>query len=538
MIIVVPICNKDGALAIKNLEWQRDLDGKIDCDCILAVDESTSEPIRNKAKALAESIYRKTVFYLIPVPPVQGWPQAPNHVWQYTARFIAAFPKKLGHQPWLFLEPDAIPVKPGWWKAIDEEYKLGKKPFMGHVVTGIVENGGHLTGVAVYPPIVANFLTDALMTQNTAWDVIMGVEWNKSGLIPQMVHNAWKLFQHVWGVDEQGNASRTGGKPVTFKCKEDVFRWVDLDAAIFHRCKDGSLIDQLFEIRCKKDTKEFNVPDHTGTTHTIPKIVVKPGALVPEIKYTGRAEILIVTYHKDKPWLDYCLRAMKKYLHGFSGITLVVPERDRQVFAEITRIYHHVNMQTWPEVEGKGMLDHMVQICNADKWCPRADIVVHFDPDCIFHTTTTVDEYVQNGKPVMLKRAYSKLYDPVHKAMSDCFQWKAVVEKALGFETDAYTMCRHPSCHPISVYPELRKWIEAAQNKPFAEFVLDGRNSFPQTFAEFPTLGAFGWEMLRERYHWIDIDKEAAPVDRQMTFWSHGPGLTAQIREQIEGYLR
>lgn len=579
MIVVIPLCNKDGNLCIKSLEWQRDLDPKIEWDCLLAVDESTQPDLIRKATELSKSTYRNVIEFRYPKPPIPSWPAAPNHVWQNVARFIAYFRSKFKDQPWLFLEPDAIPIRSGWWSDIEKAYFDKKKPFMGHVVNGM----GHLTGVAVYPPSVSDYLSSALMVTNAAWDVVLGKELNDRGAINDLVYNNWKLFQHVWAMGPDFKPTNDSSFPVpTFSDFNTMLKWVDLEAAIFHRNKDGTLIDWL---RFKNSSKR-NVPDLTGTTHAGPAIneirvvageesvsspsatgsihqgssqcavvgddagpgtsrvtVVQPPGVdaeparrdassLPDPIYKGRAEILIVTYHKDKPWLDYSLRSIRKYLKGFSGITLVVPTRDQEVFREMVRPYPEVTMHTFQEQEGKGMLHHMVQICSADLWCPRADIVVHIDPDCIFHTPTSVDEYVVDGKPVMLRKSYKKLLEE----KSDCYQWKAVTERALLFETDVYTMCRHPSCHPIHIYKKLRRYIAKVQQKPFDYFVLNGRNEFPQTFAEFPTLGAFGWEKSRYDYHWINIDKEKAPADRQKTYWSHG-GITAEIREEIEGWL-
>lgn len=83
--------------------------------------------------------------------------------------------------------------------------------------------------------------------------------------------------------------------------------------------------------------------------------------------------------------------------------------------------------------------------------------------------------------------------------------------------------------------------MEAEQKMPFRDYVLSCKNSFPQTFAEFPSLGAFAWQFFREWYEWVDLDELMAakmpiPKDKQTTFWSH-QGITDSIKAQIEQWL-
>lgn len=542
MLLVPNLSPKDYKLALASLRWQKELDSKVDFDCLLAYDEAVPADAVEEARSIASSLYRKVSLFPYPTPESRGWPAAPNYVWQSCSRFIAHFAKKLGIQEWLFLEADAIPVSQGWLGKLAESYRKGCKPFMGHVVAGM----GHFNGVAVYPNDVSKFVTNAMMISNVAWDVVLGDELRQKGAFDQLVHYEQILIQHVWAIDKEGKPTNDSACPqVTFKNEKDVWRWVNLDTAIFHRNKDGTLIEWLHTLKQWKDHPEIiNVPQHAPVAPVVATESVTSREPVPAFSpvqapakavYTGKAEILIVTYWKDGPWLDYCLRAMRKYCTGFSGITVVIPRQNCEHLRTICAPYD-VNLQLFDEVEGKGMLDHMVQICSADVWCPNADIVVHLDPDCIFHTPTPVDEYVQDGKPVMCKRTYSGLVDG-NGVVSDCYQWKKDVESMLGLPTDCYTMCRHPSVHPINLYPEFRKWVEEAHRKPFRKYMTAGKNSFPQDRNEFPALGAFAWEFFRDDYVWIDLDKVPPPKDHQRTYWSHG-GITQAIREEIEGFLK
>jgi hypothetical protein len=71
----------------------------------------------------------------------------------------------------------------------------------------------------------------------------------------------------------------------------------------------------------------------------------------------------------------------------------------------------------------------------------------------------------------------------------------------------------------------------------FRDYMLAGRNEFPQDRVEFPALGAFAWEFFRDDYFWIDLDQVPPPPDKHQAYWSHG-GITEAIRTEIEGFLK
>lgn len=67
---------------------------------------------------------------------------AANSVWRQAAREMM----RLKSGPWLWLEPDAVPLCPGWIQSIQAEYERGRMPFMG----GKAPTGNRMSGVAVY----------------------------------------------------------------------------------------------------------------------------------------------------------------------------------------------------------------------------------------------------------------------------------------------------------------------------------------------------------------------------------------------------
>jgi hypothetical protein len=62
------------------------------------------------------------------------------------------------------------------------------------------------------------------------------------------------------------------------------------------------------------------------------------------------------------------------------------------------------------------------------------------------------------------------------------------------------TMVRHPSVFHVDLYARMRSRIEKHHRLPFTQYVLLQREEFPQTFTEFPTLGAYSLENDSDRY--------------------------------------
>lgn len=533
MVVVIHVCDRDIDLGIKNLKWWKELDRSSQLKAIIAHDDQTPPSKLAVLKELAESYFSGVTTFWYPAPLKKSWPAAPNWAWQNCARYMAA----VVGEPWLFLEADVVAIRSGWLRDIAKEYEKAGKPFMGH----IVEKMGHLNGAAVYPANVALYSVDAFRTEEAAWDVVMGAELSlHTGGILANVHSADKLFQHCWCINPaDGKCWNGSGEIPTFRHPRDVVRLVDLNFAVFHRCKDGSLIDQLRIYYA--DPSSAMVPQvQDGPVTEAPKVVSAPTPVIWEdkpLKYKGTCGILVVTHAKDFPWLEYAARGFTKFLHGFTEIVILLPHKDAEAASKLAcREHPMLRFRFFDEAPGKGKLHQMVQECRAEEWCEESDIILHIDADCIFHTHTTPDDYITDDKPVMLRRSYAGLYDPVNKVISDCAQWQAVVEKTLKLKAEMYTMCRHPSAHPRWLYPEMRRWIEKKQGMSFEAYVLAGRNEFPQSFCEYGTLGAFAWGFHRHSYHWIDLDKEPPPADRQKTFWSHG-GISDQIKAEIEGYL-
>jgi len=530
MLVVIHFCSKDWAQTVKNLQWFKELDGSLPFHVVLSHDDETHPDHVRQVTEAARAVFQKVSDFWYPAPLKKSWPAAPNWAWQNSARGIAA----LYNEPWLWLEYDAVAIRKGWLNDIAEDYRKCGKPFAGHLVEGM----GHLNGVMVYPANVAQYSIAAFQTEESAWDVVLGSDlaMHEGGIMASS-HPAHTLFQHCWCVGEDGKCWNGSGSLPTFRNTQDVVKMVDLTMALFHRNKDGTLIEQLRAYY--KDPSTAMVPKHIDEA----KAVELPKPVKTSDAYKGRCEIMIVTYFKDEPWLRYCLRAIRKYCKGFAGVTLVIPDRDAQAFQEVAREHMNANcgmalrIKMFKETPGKGMLAHMVMMAGAEKLCPKdTDHVLHLDADCIFKEAVTPDEYIVDNKPVYVVRTWKSLYSEDGKSVSDCIQWHQPTEAQLGFAPLVYSMCRHPTCFPIGFYEPYRKHVESVHNKDFTEYMLEGKNSHPATRMDFTAQGAFAYQTMRDRFRWIMIYDEQPPRDKLKAYWSHG-GITEEIKKEIESFL-
>ena len=535
-LVVIPFCKRDSKLASKNLEFWNKLTQNCKYDCLLSYDGATPEHEVLEIKENAERFFNRV--WVTKYSAVTGaWPRPQNIAFQNACRYVAYFFEG-GNTPWLWMEPDATPLRPDWLEILAAEYKLGGKPFMGHKVAGM----GHMNGVGVYPPVVAAYSNNAMNATTSAFDVAMSADIMKG----KHFHNANHIIQHHWTEDPATEMKKwSNAGIVTFPTAESMLHRIDFRCAIHHRCKDGTLIDRLEEHYWGSGgTTEHCVPDHTANVNVEVDVVDQATAPPQEVPKDLKVQIMISTYKKDLPWLKYCLKALKKYAHGFSGVTVVVPHKGNEVFLKVLKEGPKGTViRTFDEVKDKGMLHHMVTIFEAEKYVPKGTThVMHLDPDCIYHTHTTPLDYFSDGKPHYVVRTYDSLKNS-DGVVSDCMQWRDVVAKALGRHPEWYTMCRHPTVFPIDLYPLLREHVAKVTGTPCDQFILSQKNEFPQTFAEFPTMGAWAMQEKPAWFFWIDASNGLAPRDRHKAYWSHG-GLKQKMpsgktaKEEIEVFLK
>ena len=256
MILVIPFCKKDCKSAWQNITWSHELDGKLPFRVLLAYDSDIPKRELARIKAVSKHAFESVLDFRY--PKWEGdprWPNPQNYAFQTIAwEMINKF-----KEPFLFWEPDAVPIRKRWAHDIWDTYQSCGQPFMGHIVHGAFEpkllhlNGvtayppephvpsKHLNGVAVYPPDLHTYSTAMMIPPvGLAWDVA-----GADGCVQNAHHS--DLITNVWEIDGWNKIVDSGGIVPSFPTQQVVDDVVDFSAALFHRTKDCSLVQRLRE---------------------------------------------------------------------------------------------------------------------------------------------------------------------------------------------------------------------------------------------------------------------------------------------------
>lgn len=229
MLVAFSTFNGDVDRLQAQLAWCLKLGPQKDHDALIVADASTDFHKAMMARKMAQGVFRK-VDIITNEKSVSGWIEGPKSLFLTAAREAL----KRG-EPFLLMETDAIPLKPGWVDAIAREYIVSDMRYMGHVYDchNVALPPRLMSGIGVYWHGTIGL--EEMILAGANWDVAM-----TPGVIPYAHHT--KLIHHLWGEPE---------RPPTFADKSvpgtEVFSLDQIppEAVIWHRNKDGTLIHHL-----------------------------------------------------------------------------------------------------------------------------------------------------------------------------------------------------------------------------------------------------------------------------------------------------
>lgn len=231
MLICLPFFVGDKDQAIRLANWIKQLGGVGHHDCLLVRDGSASlEGVLDPCQAAFRSV---TAIMAQSVGEQGKWgtgttdATAANEMWLTASTYV--FHKFQCR--WFWLEPDAVPTRSTWADELEAEDREARKPFMGAYVN-IPPHEPHMSGIAVYPASVPDYSLDMAIPGKIAWDYA-----GRRDTIGKGKAHLTKLIQHEY---------RIHGESPTFPNAKSL-SVIKPETAVFHRCKDSSLIDRLSE---------------------------------------------------------------------------------------------------------------------------------------------------------------------------------------------------------------------------------------------------------------------------------------------------
>jgi hypothetical protein len=226
LTIVMSFFRNDAVLAAKTLDWVRRLGTPPTYDILLNYEVGTPAPLVSSVVKTASQAFAH-VYQTHYRRPTRGM-NAP------TVAFIhAAMTMQVSERPFLWMEPDTIPIKSNWLSVLQSEYDRCGKPFCGP----IVPFRGHMNGTGIYPANTPERIPATMRSPGEVWD------WKMRHEMIADCHDCSKVFFHTWG-EIGGKLHPTDGPAPNFR-NPGLFEQIPETAVIMHRCKDGSLIDEL-----------------------------------------------------------------------------------------------------------------------------------------------------------------------------------------------------------------------------------------------------------------------------------------------------
>lgn len=524
-LVVTPFHPGDIEQAFRQAQWIREL-GRLSGHDLLLIADTRCSKEQVEALHLEYAASYDHVEVLDFVDHYRKWPESPNQVFGLAARHIM----RAKPQPWLFLEPDAVPLKTGWLDGLWAEYQAAGKPFMGDFVsaaTAGINIVDHMSGNAIWP---ADLFTHAGLTliADVAFDVA-----GASQIVPQM--HKTKLIQHQW-------------KAPPFESWQQVEERIRPEAVVYHASKDGSLIRLLREHKnlpvpalAESDSGARNPAlvdlKAVGPQHDETQDSATAGAVNESCGGQLICDIFIKTYPPDWPWFTYCHTSCLKFATGFRRIYVVAGAPNHEGMQlrkpigvgpdwietptdiDFTMGYGMVE----PSVDGY-LIQQVVKL-HADKYTD-ADYILFTDSDTIFTQPVTPETYFTHGLINWMITPYAKTDTP----------WQPMIEKFLGIPVEFETMRRHPQMVPRWLLIDMREFCEKQHGVPLDKYVM----SQPyREFSEFNALGAFAYYFHHDKFNWINTEEVAADQLPPLTVlqkYSHD-GLTPQIEAEFEAIL-
>lgn len=237
-----------------------------------------------------------------------GYPRSASHLFLRTLEFCE---QTYHGRSVLWIEADCTPLHPRWFHDLASEYETCGRAFMGERIFHAGRNSSHCTGNAIYPhdwrTRAPRILTAPEAPDHPMFGAGKGQPWD------------------VWACQETtADLHETKLIHQIFNAcpfNAELLARIRPGAALFHRCKNGTLITELARARfpeflstLPKPTMTFQMIGHPSRLRTL-----------------GYPDMPWKTVRRGVNWLSTCTptepahEAVLRYLAGSKGVSAVEP---------------------------------------------------------------------------------------------------------------------------------------------------------------------------------------------------------------------
>ena len=224
-------------------------------------------------------------------------------------------------------------------------------------------------------------------------------------------------------------------------------------------------------------------------------------------------EIFIRSYRKDFPWLEYCLRSIKKYARRFGKVHICIPLRDYEFLPSVDAEVHMV--ESWDD----GYIQQQNDKLHSDWYC-RSPYIMVLDSDCILTRELRPEDLFFEGSPIWLYESVPKNDTP----------WYEITQEAVKHMPEFEFMRRHPFVFTSQSLRDFRKFMFECHGEDICLWL---KKRPERRFSEFNAFGAWAYRHYYKHFSWKH-PSEIPTYVRQ--FWSWG-GLDGDAMAEIEKIL-
>jgi len=200
LLIAIPICANDAILAERHLDFIFRLNEKKAIgSCLLVFNSDVHQEMKLRIKVSAELAFvhvRETVAPKLPDNLASNKFQQLNNMFRHTA----AIAQKQCRWPWLWLEPDCVPVQPYWIEQLAETYDSQPAKYLGFI--GKTSDGTKFMARLGIYFTGASYELDTLCQADVPFAIATSLE-----VVPKCTHTDLIQYLNIERVDDLKNIS-------------------------------------------------------------------------------------------------------------------------------------------------------------------------------------------------------------------------------------------------------------------------------------------------------------------------------------------